>query len=72
MLDGVLLHRTSFPIKATFLFWSMMFGVIVSAIAYYTAPDGTKAPVVLAAVATPQHDYVGTAARAWRLWCGGP
>ena len=35
-------------------------------------PDGTKAPVVLAAVATPQHDYVGTAARAWRLWCGGP
>ena len=44
-----------------------------------TAKDESNQPssslnegTLKAAVATPQHDYVGTAARAWRLWCGGP
>ena len=40
---GVLIQCVGSPfLKATFLFWSMMFGVIVSAIATYTAPDGTS------------------------------
>jgi len=40
---GIFIQMLGSPfLKATFLFWSMMFGVIVSSIAYYTAPDGTK------------------------------
>jgi len=40
---GIFIQMLGSPfLKATFLFWSMMFGVIVSSIAYYTAPDGTR------------------------------
>jgi len=41
---GVLIQVVGSPfLKSTFLFWSMMFGVVVSAIAYKTLPDGSKA-----------------------------
>ena len=41
---GILVQSVGSPfLKATFLFWSMMFGVVVSAIAYKTLPDGTTA-----------------------------
>jgi len=42
VLMGVVIQMVGSPfLKSTFLFWSMMFGVIVSAIATYTAPDGS-------------------------------